>query len=54
MIKDMLCPSKIKIELRWSPKYGFNIAFENTVDWRLKNINWCKRLSKKNIFMKIT
>ena len=43
-------PSKIKSELGWYPKYEFNIALKITVEWYLKNIDWCKSLSK-NIFL---
>ncbi len=32
--------TKIKSELGWSPKYCFEVAFEITIDWYLKNIDW--------------
>ncbi|MCP4265678.1 MAG: dTDP-glucose 4,6-dehydratase [Candidatus Brocadiaceae bacterium] len=32
--------SKIKRELGWSPKHCFDDAFEITIDWYLKNMDW--------------
>ena len=33
---------KINQELKWSPKYDFQESLSFTVDWYLKNIDWCK------------
>ncbi len=35
---------KIKRELGWSPKYCFEDAFEITIDWYLKNMDWVKSI----------
>ena len=36
--------SKIQNELGWSPKFDFEIAIENTIDWYLNNKNWWERI----------
>ena len=38
----------IKKELNWYPKYEFNNALENTIDWYIKNTKWVEKVSKKN------
>lgn len=45
--------SKIQNELGWSPKFDFEIAIENTIDWYLNNKNWWERIingSYKNYY----
>ena len=36
--------SKIQNELGWSPKFDFENALENTVDWYLNNKDWWERI----------
>ncbi len=36
--------SKIQNELGWSPKFDFENAIENTIDWYLNNKNWWERI----------
>ncbi len=36
--------TKIKNELNWSPKYNFESAIEQSIDWYLKNKNWWERI----------
>ena len=38
--------SKIKDEIKWTPKYTFEEGIELTVDWYLKNIDWCEKITK--------
>lgn len=37
-------PSKIKKELGWTPKYSFEKAMEETVDWYMNNQEWWKEI----------
>lgn len=39
--------SKIKKDLGWCPKYNFEEGIKNTINWYLKNINWCKKVLKE-------
>ncbi|MEK7634479.1 MAG: dTDP-glucose 4,6-dehydratase [Patescibacteria group bacterium] len=39
--------SKIKRELGWKPKYKFEKAFRETIDWYLNNKNWINKIRKK-------
>ncbi len=32
--------SKLKTKLGWSPRYDFETAIEETVDWYLDNMDW--------------
>ena len=41
--------SKIRKELRWKPLYGFESGLEYTISWYLKNNNWWKSISSKNM-----
>ncbi|MCB9247174.1 MAG: dTDP-glucose 4,6-dehydratase [Ignavibacteriales bacterium] len=36
--------SKIQNELGWSPKFNFESAIENTIDWYLDNKNWWEKI----------
>ena len=36
--------TKIKEELNWTPKYGFNDALCLTVKWYMANTNWCHKV----------
>ena len=38
--------SKMKNELKWSPKFNFDKALKQTVDWYLENMNWLKNIPK--------
>lgn len=37
-------PSKIEKELSWTPKYSFEEAIEETVDWYMNNKSWWKEI----------
>ncbi|MBU0952463.1 MAG: dTDP-glucose 4,6-dehydratase [Elusimicrobia bacterium] len=39
--------SKIKSELGWKPKYNFETALEETVNWYVKNRKWWEQIKKK-------
>ena len=39
---------KIKLKLKWEPKYNFNKNLDLTINWYLKNSNWIKSLNKKH------
>ena len=36
--------TKIKNELGWSPKFDFENAIENTIDWYINNKNWWSKI----------
>ena len=36
--------NKIQNELGWSPKFNFESAIENTIDWYLDNKNWWEKI----------
>ena len=36
---------KIDRELGWQPKETFDTGIRKTVDWYLKNLNWCERIT---------
>ena len=36
--------SKIKNEFNWEPKFTFEKGISQTIDWYLKNLNWCNRI----------
>ena len=38
--------SKMKNELKWLPKFNFDKALKQTVDWYLENMNWLKNIPK--------
>jgi dTDP-glucose 4,6-dehydratase len=37
--------SKIKSELGWSPKYGFEEGMRKTIEWYLANSEWCENVT---------
>ncbi len=37
--------SKIKSELGWSPKYGFEEGMRKTIEWYLANSDWCENVT---------
>jgi len=41
-------PEKIKRELSWEPKTGFNDGFEKTVHWYLENEDWWRPLLSRD------
>ena len=41
--------SKIRKELRWKPLYDFESGLEYTISWYLKNNNWWKSISSKDV-----
>lgn len=40
--------TKIQSELGWSPKFDFENAIENTIDWYLQNKNWWEKIISGN------
>ena len=38
---------KIFKSLNWSPLFSFDSALKNTVDWYLKNLDWCNNVKLK-------
>ena len=41
--------SKIKNELGWSPKIGFDEGLEETVNWYLNNKEWWQKISQESL-----
>ena len=41
---------KIKRELGWNPKHNFKDALSKTIDWYLKNLDWCDYVMKKSSY----
>lgn len=41
--------SKIRKELAWSPKIGFDKGLENTINWYLENEEWWKNISQETL-----
>jgi dTDP-glucose 4,6-dehydratase len=37
-------PSKIEKELEWKPSFSFEEGLRNTVNWYLRNIEWCENI----------
>jgi dTDP-glucose 4,6-dehydratase len=48
-IRYALNSNKVKNRLQWKPKKSFKKGLEETMDWYLKNNNYYKSLSKKDI-----
>jgi dTDP-glucose 4,6-dehydratase len=42
--------SKMKRELGWSPGRGFDEGMEATVQWYLRNRDWCEKVQRKTTF----
>ena len=42
--------SKIKSELGWTPKYSFAEGLEITVEWYIRNLDWCEKIQKRNSY----
>ena len=40
--------TKIEIELGWAPKETFESGLKKTVQWYLKNLNWCEIVKRNN------
>ncbi len=40
----------IQKELSWIPKYTFKDSIEKTIDWYIKNLNWCKKIQNNSNF----
>ena len=38
----------IQKELSWTPKYTFKDGIEKTIDWYIKNLNWCKNIQNNS------
>ena len=38
--------SLIRNELGWNPKHDFETGLENTINWYLRNLSWCKEVIK--------
>ena len=45
--------NKIKSELKWYPKTNFSKGIKMTFDWYLKNKNYFKSISKKDIVKRL-
>jgi len=41
--------TKIKREIRWKHKTTISIGLSKTINWYLKNLNFYKKISKRNI-----
>ena len=41
--------NKIKQEIRWKHKTTISIGLSKTINWYLKNLNFYKKISKRNI-----
>ena len=44
--------SKLKRKLNWKPLYNFDNGLKKTIEWYLKNNEWCKKILKKNAVYK--
>ena len=44
--------SKIKQEIGWSPNYSFEVSLKKTVQWYIKNQNWCNQMFEKSGYFK--
>ena len=42
--------SLIQKELSWAPFTKLENGLELTIDWYLKNINWCKKMQKRSSY----
>ena len=41
--------SKIRNDLGWAPKIGFDEGLENTINWYLENEEWWKNISQETL-----
>ena len=48
-VRYSLDSSKIRRELDWTPKYHFEEALQETVEWYMKNDSWWKHLATEQI-----
>ena len=46
--KYAINPAKITKELNWNPMMGLDQGIKYTVDWYVKNIDWCKEVERKS------
>lgn len=40
----------IQSNLGWKPKFEFNLALKNTIEWYLKNLNWCNQTMENGLY----
>ena len=52
-VRYALNSSKIIKELKWKPKTNFNSGLKQTFEWYFKNLNYFKRLNKKDIVSRL-
>jgi dTDP-glucose 4,6-dehydratase len=52
-VRYALNSNKLKKELKWVPKTKFSSGIIQTLDWYIKNKNYYKSLSKKDIFKRL-
>ena len=48
-VRYSLDSSKIRRELDWTPKYHFEEALQETVEWYMKNDSWWRHLATEQI-----
>ncbi|MEO2173157.1 MAG: hypothetical protein ABGY96_03580, partial [bacterium] len=48
LVKANIDATKIKDELGWVPSETFESGMEKTIDWYLKNQNWCDDVQSGN------
>lgn len=41
---------KIQKELKWNPTTGFEKGIDLTIDWYIKNQDWCKKVSGNQFY----
>ena len=42
--------SKIRDELGWQPRHGFEKGLAATVDWYLNNRSWCEAVQRQGAY----
>jgi len=48
-LRYSLDSSKIRREMNWRPRYSFNSALEETIDWYLENEEWWRPLATEDV-----
>ncbi len=41
--------NKLRTELSWRPRYSFDMSMKKTIEWYVKNINWCEKILDNKI-----
>ena len=47
-MKNIVLFYKIKNKLGWKPKYSFQDALSETIEWYIENRDWYKNILKRN------